>query len=163
MSGDSESKKGNLGYLFKPMFRGIDFGEDQRPLRYNWTGSAYVAVEPYVSVAGTTGNIEVVNPGWLVASHEVGFLFARNSFERQVPAKWVGEGRVKWAQQMFGGEVIFGAYPDMVQNFFRNYGVLAFQIGRAYRPIYPWFVLPILYHRCLENDNVASCSGISGV
>lgn len=163
MSGDSESKKGNLSYIFKPMFRGIDFGEDQRPLRYNWTGSAYVAVEPYVSVAGTTGNIEVVNPGWLVASHEVGFLFARNSFERQVPAKWVGEGRVKWAQQMFGGEVIFGAYPDMVQNFFRNYGVLAFQIGRAYRPIYPWFVLPILYHRCLENDNVTSCSGISGV
>jgi hypothetical protein len=163
MSGDSESKKGNLSYIFKPMFRGIDFGEDQRPLRYNWTGSTYVAVEPYVSVAGTTGNIEVVNPGWLVASHEVGFLFARNSFERQVPAKWVGEGRVKWAQQMFGGEVIFGSYPDMVNNFFRNYGVLAFQLGRAYRPIYPWFVLPILYHRCLENDNVTSCSGISGV
>jgi hypothetical protein len=155
--------KGMTGYLFKPMFRGIDFGEDQRPLRYNWTGSTYVAVEPYVQVAGTTGNIEVVNPGWLVASHEVGFLFARNSFERQVPAKWVGEGRVKWAQQMFGGEVIFGAYPDMVQNFFRNYGVLAFQIGRAFRPIYPWFVLPIVYKRCNVDDAPASCSGVSGV
>lgn len=163
IAGDKEAMKGMTGYLFKPMFRGIDFGEDQRPLRYNWTGSTYVAVEPYVQVAGTTGNIEVVNPGWLVASHEVGFLFARNSFERQVPAKWVGEGRVKWAQQMFGGEVIFGAYPDMVQNFFRNYGVLAFQIGRAFRPIYPWFVLPILYKRCNVDDAPASCSGVSGV
>lgn len=163
IAGDKEAMKGMTGYLFKPMFRGIDFGEDQRPLRYNWTGSTYVAVEPYVQVAGTTGNIEVVNPGWLVASHEVGFLFARNSFERQVPAKWVGEGRVKWAQQMFGGEVIFGAYPDMVQNFFRNYGVLAFQIGRAFRPIYPWFVLPIVYKRCNVNDAPASCSGVSGV
>jgi hypothetical protein len=163
IAGDKEAMKGMTGYLFKPMFRGIDFGEDQRPLRYNWTGSTYVAVEPYVQVAGTTGNIEVVNPGWLVASHEVGFLFARNSFERQVPAKWVGEGRVKWAQQMFGGEVIFGAYPDMVQNFFRNYGVLAFQIGRAFRPIYPWFVLPIVYKRCSVDDAPASCSGVSGV
>jgi len=163
IAGDKEAMKGMTGYLFKPMFRGIDFGEDQRPLRYNWTGSTYVAVEPYVQVAGTTGNIEVVNPGWLVASHEVGFLFARNSFERQVPAKWVGEGRVKWAQQMFGGEVIFGAYPDMVQNFFRNYGVLAFQIGRAFRPIYPWFVLPIVYKRCNVDDAPASCSGVSGV
>jgi len=162
ISGEAEAKKGNNGYLFKALYRGIDFGEDQRPLRYNWSGSAYVAVEPYAAVSGTTGTIEVVNPGWLVASHEVGFLFARNSFERQVPAKWVGEGRVKWAQQMFGGEVIFGAYPDMVQNFFRNYGVLAFQIGRAYRPIYPWFVLPILYKRCFENDNVIACTGVSG-
>jgi hypothetical protein len=163
IAGDKEAMKGMTGYLFKPMFRGIDFGEDQRPLRYNWTGSTYVAVEPYVQVAGTTGNIEVVNPGWLVASHEVGFLFARNSFERQVPSKYVGEGRIKWAQQMFGGEVIFGAYPDMVQNFFRNYGVLAFQIGRAYRPIYPWFVLPIVYKRCSVQDAPASCSGVSGV
>lgn len=163
ISGDSEAKKGMTGYIFKPMFRGIDFGEDQRPLRYNWSGSTYVAVEPYASVAGTTGTIEVVNPGWLVASHEVGFLFARQSFERQVPAKYVGEGRVKWAQQMFGGEVIFGAYPDMVQNFFRNYGVLAFQIGRAFRPIYPWFVLPIVYKRCLADDTLAACSGVSGL
>jgi len=86
ISGEAEAKKGNNGYLFKALYRGIDFGEDQRPLRYNWSGSAYVAVEPYAAVSGTTGTIEVVNPGWLVASHEVGFLFARNSFERQVPA-----------------------------------------------------------------------------
>ncbi len=161
IAGDAEAKKGLRGYIFKPLYRGIDFGEDQRPLRYNWNGTTYVAVEPYVSVAGSTGNVEVVNPGWLQASHEVAFLFGRNSFERQVPAKWVGEGRIKWAQQMFGGEVIFGAYPDMVQNFFKNYGVLAFQIGRAYRPIYPWFVLPILFKRCVENDGVAPCTGLS--
>jgi hypothetical protein len=163
ISGDKDSKTALHSYLFKPLYRGIDFGEDQRPLRYNWGGApgAYTAVEPYINVAGSTGNVEVVNPGWLQASHEVGFLFARNSFERQVPAKWVGEGRIKWAQQMFGGEVIFGAYPDMVQNFFKNYGVLAFQISRAFRPIYPWHLLPILYKRCVENDSVAPCTGVS--
>ena len=163
IAGDSEAKKGYSSYLFKSLYRGIDFGEDQRPMRANFTAvTGYVFVEPYISASGSTGNIETVNPAWLVAEYEVGFLFARNSFERQVPAKWVGEGKIKWAQQMFGGEVIFGAYPDMAQNFFQNYGVLAFQVGRAYRPIYPWFVLPIIYKRCLENDGLAPCSGISG-
>ena len=162
ISGDGEAKKAYSSYIFKQLYRGIDFGEDQRPLRANWIGGAYAFVEPYVSIAGSTGTIETVNPGWLQAEYEVGFLFARNSFERQVPAKWVGEGKIKWAQQMFGGEVVFGAYPDMVRNFFQNYGVLAFQVGRAFRPIYPWFVLPIIYKRCVENDGLAACSGISG-
>jgi hypothetical protein len=162
IAGNGEAKTAYSSYLFKSLYRGIDFGEDQRPLRANYSGGAYSFVEPYLSVAGSTGNIETVNPAWLNASDEVGFLFARNSFERQVPAKWVGEGKIKWAQQMFGGEVIFGAYPDMVQNFFQNYGVLAFQVGRAFRPIYPWFVLPIIYKRCLENNALAPCSGISG-
>ncbi len=162
IAGDAQAKAGMSQYLFKPLYRGIDIGTDQRPLRANWTGFAYSFVEPYLTMAGTTGDIETVNPGWLVASHEVGFLFGRNSFERQVPAKWVGEGKIKWAQQMFGGEVTFGAYPDMVQNFFQNYGVLAFQLGRAYRPLYPWFVLPIIYKRCLEDDSLDPCTGVSG-
>ncbi len=162
MGGNSVAMGGLMSYIFKPLYRGIDLGEDQRPLRANFAGGAYVFVEPYVAVAGSTGTIEQVNPGWLVAEYEVGFLFAKNSFERQVPAKWVGEGKIKWAQQMFGGEIIFGAYPDMVRNFFQNYGVLAFQIGRAFRPYYPWAVLPIIYKRCQINDSLAPCSGISG-
>jgi hypothetical protein len=162
IAGDAQAKAGMNQYLFHPLIRGFDIGTDQRPMRANWTGAGYSFVEPYLTMAGTTGDIETVNPGWLVSSHEVGYLFGRNSFERQVPAKWVGEGKIKWAQQMFGGEVIFGAYPDMVQNFFQNYGVLAFQLGRAYRPLYPWFVLPIIYKRCEENDNLSVCTGISG-
>lgn len=161
MSMSAAAKLGMEQYIFKPLYRGIDLGVDQRPLRADYSHGEYIFIEPYTAVAGTTGTVENVNPAWLVAGFEVGFLFARNSFERQVPAKWVGEGKIKWAQQMFGGEVIFGAYPDMVRNFFQNYGVLAFQIGRAYRPLYPWFVLPILYKRCLEDDSLAACTGIS--
>ena len=163
IAGNAEANKGMMQYIFKPLYRGIDLGEDQRPLRANFSGGAYQFVEPYLAVAGSTGTVEQVNPGWLVAEYEVGFLFAKNSFERQVPAKWVGEGKIKWAQQMFGGEIIFGAYPDMVKNFFQNYGVLAFQIGRAFRPYYPWAVLPIIYKRCQINDSLAACSGISGL
>ena len=162
LSGNAEAKKGISEYVFKALYRGIDFGEDQRPLRANYYGGQYQWVEPWLNVSGSTGAVEQINPGWQQANFEVGFLFARQSFERQVPSKWVGEGKIKWAQQMFGGEVIFGAYPDMVQNFFQNYGVLAFQVGRAYRPYYPWFVLPIIYKRCTENYSLSTCSGISG-
>jgi hypothetical protein len=162
IAGDGQAKAGMRSYLFKPLYRGIDMGEDQRPMRANFIAGAYSFVEPYISVTGTTGTYEAVNPGWLIADYEVSFLFARNSFERQVPSKWVGEGKIKWAQQMFGGEIVFGAYPDMVQNFFKNYGVLAFQIGRAFRPLYPWFVMPIIYKRCQLNTNLVPCTGISG-
>ena len=162
MAQDREAKMGMRSYLFKPLYRGIDFGEDQRPMRANFIAGQYSFVEPYIAVTGTTGTYEAINPGWQQANYEVAFLFARNSFERQVPSKWVGEGKIKWAQQMFGGEIVFGAYPDMVQNFFKNYGVLAFQIARAYRPLYPWFILPIIYKRCNLNTNLVPCTGISG-
>jgi hypothetical protein len=161
IAGNAQAMKGMSQYIFSPLYRGIDLGADQRPMRANFSGGAYQFVEPYISVAGSTGYVEQVNPGWLVAEYEVGFLFAKNSFERQVPAKWVGEGKIKWAQQMFGGEVIFGAHPDMVRNFFQNYGVIAFQLGRAYRPYYPWAVLPIIYKRCQDLNGLAPCSGIS--
>jgi hypothetical protein len=161
IAGNGQAKAGMEQYIFKPLYRGIDLGEDQRPLRADYSNGEYTFIEPYASVAGSTGNVEQVNPAWLVAGFEVGFLMARNSFERQVPAKWVGEGKIKWAQQMFGGEIVFGAYPDMVRNFFQNYGVLAFQIGRAYRPMYPWFVLPIIFKRCEEDDSLAPCTGLS--
>lgn len=161
IAGSAEARKGMDQYIFKPLYRGIDMGEDQRPLRANYYGGAYHWVEPYASASGSTGDVEGVNPDWLAAGYEVAFLFARNSFERQVPAKWVGEGKIKWAQQMFGGEVMFGAYPDMVRNFFQNYGVLAFQIGRAYRPFFPWACLPIIMKRCQDDADLAPCSGIS--
>ncbi len=50
----------------------------------------------------------------------------------------------------------------MSSNLFGDYGVMAYRIGRAYRPIYPWFVLPIIYKRCKDTDNLTTCTGVSG-
>lgn len=150
------------GFMFEPVYRGMQFGEDQIPLRLNWTGAGYSPVDPNSPQAASVGTVSVVSAAWENASHEVAFLFYEGSFERQVPAPWTGEGKVKFARQMFGGEIQFMNHPDMSTNLFQDYGVMAYRIGRAYRPIYPWFVLPIIYKRCLDVTNEVTCSGVSG-
>jgi hypothetical protein len=98
----------------------------------------------------------------LNASHEVAFLMYEGSFERQVPAPFTGEGKIRFQRQLFGGEIQFMNHPDMESNMFGDYGVMAYRIGRAYRPIYPWFVLPIIYKRCKNTNDLTTCTGVSG-
>ena len=40
---------------------------------------------------------------------------------------------------------------------------IAYRIGRAYRPLYPWMVASIISKRCQELDNTTSCTGVSGL
>lgn len=158
--GDKMAMDAIKGYLFEPLYRGIQFGEDPFPLRLNWNGAGYDPVEPNIAVAATNGTVAKVNPDWLDASHEVAFLMFDGSFERQVPAPWVGEGKAKFARQMFGGEIQFKNHPDMQANLWGDWGVMAYRIGRAYRPLRPWFVLPIIYKRCV-GTTLSACSGVS--
>lgn len=151
------------GYMFEPLYRGIQMGEDPIPLRLNWNGSAYVPVDPNSAYGATTvGTVATVSSAWLNASHEVAFLMYEGSFERQVPAPFTGEGKIRFQRQLFGGEIQFMNHPDMESNMFGDYGVMAYRIGRAFRPIYPWFVLPIIYKRCKNTNDLTTCTGVSG-
>lgn len=150
------------GYMFEPLYRGVQYGEDPLPLRLNWNGAGYDPVDPNIAYSATVGMVATVNPAWLQASHEVAFLMYDGSFERQVPAPWTGEGKIRFSRQMFGGDIQFMNHPDMESNLFGDWGVMAYRIGRAMKPIYPWFCLPIIYKRCKENDNLATCTGVSG-
>jgi hypothetical protein len=118
--GNKMAQDALTGYMFEPLYRGIQMGEDPIPLRLNWNGAGYDPVDPNTSYSATVGTVAVVSDAWLNASHEVAFL-------------------------------LFG-----------DYGVMAYRIGRAYRPIYPWFVLPIIYKRCKDTDNLTTCTGVSG-
>lgn len=149
-------------YMFEPLLRGVQYAEDPFPLRLNWNGAGYDPVDPEVDYAASVGTVAVVSQDWLNASHEVAFLFFDGSFERQVPAPWTGEGKIRFDRQMFGGDIQFKNHPDMDCNLFGDWGVMAYRIGRALRPIFPWFVLPIIYKRCRETDNLATCTGVSG-
>lgn len=160
--GDKTAVDGLKSYMFEPLYRGIQLGEDPIPLRLNWNGSAYVPVDPNTSYSATVGTVSIVSDAWLNASHEVAFLMFDGSFERQVPAPFTGEGKIRFQRQLFGGEIQFMNHPDMTSNMFGDYGVMAYRIGRAYRPIYPWFVVPIIYKRCKQDNNVTTCTGVSG-
>lgn len=161
-SGDRTATDAVKAYAFTPTFRGIQYAKDQQPLRADWTGAEYAFIEPEIVDAATAGNQGIPNPAWLEAGFEVSFLFGQGSFERQVPAPWTGEGKTRFARQMFGGEIQFISNRDMGCNMFGDQGVLAYRIGRAYRPLRPWFVLPIISKRCQDPTDVIACSGISG-
>ena len=162
-SGNKMAVDALTGYMFEPLYRGIQMGEDPIPLRLNWNGSAYVPVDPNSAYTATSGtSIATVSSAWLNASHEVAFLMYEGSFERQVPAPFTGEGKIRFQRQLFGGEIQFMNHPDMESNMFGDYGVMAYRIGRAFRPIYPWFDQPIIYKRCKNTNDLTTCTGVSG-
>jgi len=160
--GDKTAVDAIKSYMFEPLYRGIQFAEDPKPLRLNWNGAGYDPVNPDIAYSSTVGTVATVNPAWLAASHEVAFLFFDGSFERQVPAPWTGEGKARFARQMFGGEIQFMNHPDMTSNLFSDYGVMAYRIGRALRPLYPWAVFAIIYKRCQDASDTVTCTGVSG-
>jgi hypothetical protein len=139
-------------------YRGIQFGVDQRPLR----ASAVVdgvptLVEPYISVATTKGNARRVNPAWVSAPFEIAFLIGDNSFERLVPERFTGEGSFKFAPQLAMGELQWHYKEDNDCNLFGDFGFHKYEITRAYRPIRPANVIPILFRRCPYDTGIVSC------
>lgn len=154
-----------------PAYRGIAFGVDQRPLRatgFNPDGTLAL-VNPVVVVSNPAKNTAYakVNPAWLAAPYEVGILIADNSFERLVPEKYVGEGSFKFAPQLHMGELEWHYQIDNQCNQWGDYGWHKYQITRAYKPLRPQHIVPLLYARCTADLGLVTCqnttaSGYSG-
>lgn len=147
-----------FAYRWEGPYRGISFGVDQRALR----ASALVAgqptlVEPFVGVATTNGTASRVNPAWTAAPFEIGFLVGKSSFERLVPEKYTGEGSFKFSPQLAMGELQWHYQIDNDCNQFGDFGWHKYEITRAYRPVRPHSVVPVLYRRCEFDTGVVVC------
>lgn len=145
-----------------PAYRGIAFGVDQRPLRatgFNADGTLAL-VDPVTIVSNPGRNTAYAkpNPAWLNALYEVGFLIADGSFERLVPERYVGEGSFKFAPQLHMGELDWHYVVDNQCNEFGDFGWHHYQITRAYRPLRPQHIVPILYKRCIADLGLVSCA-----
>lgn len=154
-----------------PAYRGLAFGTDQRPLRatgFNPDGSLAL-VDPVV-VTTDVGNNRAyasANPAWLGADYEVGFLIAEGSFKRLVPERYVGEGSFRFSPQLHMGELEWHYKVDNDCNVYGDFGWHKYQITRAYQPLRPQHIVPILYKRCeadlgltvCDDDSLTSFSG----
>lgn len=142
-------------------YRGLAFGVDQRPLR----ASAVVDGVPtfvnpmlVVEEPGDSNKAYAkVNPSWLSAPYEVLFLLADNTFERQVPERYVGEGSFRFSPQLHMGELDWHYVIDNDCNAHGDYGWHKYQITRAYRPVRPQHVVPILFKRCEADLGLVAC------
>jgi hypothetical protein len=160
--GDRMAVDGLKGYLFEQMFRGVQWAEDPIGLRMNWNGSGYDPVDPDIAASASAGTVAETSPAWLEASHNVSFLIFEGAFQRLTPEAWSGQGKARFDRQLFGGDIQFINNKDMDCNLFGDWGVLAHRIGRALKPLRPWFVLPIISKRCVQATGVDTCTGVSG-
>jgi hypothetical protein len=156
--------EGLTGYSFEtsPAYRGLAWTVDQRPLRatgFNPDGTLAL-VNPVSVITNPANNTAyaVANPAWLAAQYELGFLVFEGSFERQVPEKYVGEGSFKFAPQLHMGELTWHYIVDNTCNAFGDFGWHKYQIERAYRPIRPQHIVPILYRRCRADLGLEPCA-----
>lgn len=151
-------KEAIAGYRFQG-YRGFAFGVDSQPLRFNvLDGDGFpVLIEPETGTNVSNGRGARRNQAWVDALYEVGFLVAGDSFERQVPEKYVGEGSFKFAPQLAMGELEWVAQRDNDCNLWLDYGQHIYQISRAYRPMRPQNVVPFAYKRCTFDTGLETC------
>lgn len=145
-----------------PAYRGIAFAEDQRPLKatgFNPDGSLAL-VDPVVVTTDVANNraYASANPAWLAADYEVGFLIAEGSFKRLVPERYIGEGSFRFSPQLHMGELEWHYKIDNDCNVYGDFGWHKYQITRAYQPLRPQHIVPILYKACEADLGLTTCS-----
>lgn len=144
-----------------PAYRGIGFGIDQRPLRFNvFDNNGWpVLLDPITVVTGANGKAHAkASEAWLKAKYEVGILLAQNTFERLVPERYVGEGSFRFAPQLHAGELQWHYQIDNDCNQWGDYGWHKYQITRAYRPVRPQHATAIIFERCEADLGLDTCA-----
>jgi hypothetical protein len=149
------------GFESSPAYRGLAFGIDQRPLRFNEfdVNGVPVLINPVTIVSNASKGTAYAkaNPTWLTADYEIGTLIAEGSFERLVPEKYVGEGSFKFAPQLHMGELEWHYLKDNHCNQWGDFGWHKYQITRAYKPLRPQHIVHIAYKRCETDLGLVAC------
>lgn len=157
-----EAALAGYSWATAPAYRGLSFGIDQRPLRatgFNANGTLAL-VDPVTVVTNASKNTAYakINQAWVAAPYEVMFLVGAPNFERLVPERYVGEGSFKFAPQLFMGELDWHYVIDSDCNVWGDFGWHKYQIIRAYKPLRPQFVVPILSRRCTADLGLPDCT-----
>ena len=148
-----------LNFQTAGAWQGLAMKADQFPLRFNaQVAGVPTFLEPFIEVVDDAGNNKShkkVNPAWIAAGFEVGFLLFNDTFERLAPEKYTGEGEAKFDPRLATGELMWTYRPDNMTNEFGDFGYHRWELTQAYRPIRPHHLVAILYKRCADNEIVA--------
>lgn len=155
------------GFTFMGPYRGIGLAVDTQPLRSTGlitTGpnaGTFQLVEPEVQVTTSNGYASRRNPAWVNAPYEIGFIIGRESFMREVPENYTGEGSFKFSPQLYMGDLKWHYVEDNDCNSWGDYGWHKYQMIRAYRPVRPHAVCAFIYKRCVFDTGFAACASSS--
>jgi hypothetical protein len=145
------------GYRFKGPYHGIAFGVDPLPLRADSvTAGQPNFVEPLVAHDVTVGTAGRINSAWVEAPYEVGFLVFKNSFKRLLPTEYKIAG-FDFPAPISNDGLKFKWLDDADCHLFNDFGLHIWEILRAYQPVQPHAICPVLYKRCTSDLNLAAC------
>jgi hypothetical protein len=159
--GTAGSKDPLLTYSWDGPYQGLEMGNDQSIIRVNGintTTGRVCCVEPFLSGSATQGTKRVVNPDWLSAPYQISFLVAKNTFVREIPEEFLGEGMTKFERQNWGGKITWHNVRDNCDNVQGNKGFHYWNLAAAMRPERPEFVIPILHLRCRDDLGLTACT-----
>lgn len=146
------------GYRFKGPYRAISFGVDPLPLRADTiTAGQPNFVEPLVATDVTVGTGARVNPDWVEAAYEVGFLCFRNSFKRLLPTDYKIAG-FDFPAPISNDGLKFKWLDDADCHLYNDFGLHIWEILRAFQPMNPHAICPVLYKRCTADMGLAACT-----
>lgn len=136
-------------YQWEGPYRGIAYGIDPQPLRFNLLNAQAqpIYLEPEVTVETDNGVGSRVNPAWVRAKFAVGILMGRNSFTKLTPETYTGEGTFRFPAQSVTGMLKWENIKDNDNNVWQDFGRHYYQFTRAYAPKRPHAVCTISYAR----------------
>jgi len=155
---DAQAKEALRRYAFIDYpYRGIKLAIDQQPLRFDDVdGNGFPQFyEPLIPTATDYGDENAVNPAWVSARYEVGFLVSKGTFKRLVPEKYTGEDSFRWPAQFAMGELKWKLGGNDC-DIWEDYGYHMYQIERAFQAKRPHGVIPILMQRCQQDLGLTS-------
>lgn len=155
-----EGKDAIQAFSWEGPYQGISFGIDQSITRASGVnGSGEICcVEPFTTAAATNGVKRAVNTDWLSAPYQVSYLVAKNSFVRQIPEEFTGEGKTRFDIQNWAGKITWHNQKDNCNNIAGDQGFHWWQLAAALRPERPQFVIPILHTRCVDDLGLEQCT-----
>lgn len=149
-----------IEYEWDILYQGVAFGVDESILRadgINADGTINF-VEPFIAVPSTKEVIRQFNPAWAAAPYQVSFLCGDDSFVREIPEEYLGEGMTRFDKQFWGGMVRWHNQIDNDCNEWGDTGFHKYKLAAAFRPEHPEFMVAILHVRCVEDTGLVPCT-----
>lgn len=136
-------------YKWEGPYRGLGFGCDNQPLRFNEVNAQGqpVYLEPEIAVETDNGVGSRANPLWVRAKYEIMLLMGKDSFRKLTPESFTGEGSFRFPNQAVSGELKWENIKDNDLNVWQDYGRHYYQFSRAYKPERPHAVCAIAFAR----------------
>jgi hypothetical protein len=156
-----EGKDALLNYCYEGPYQGIAFGVDQsitRASAFDPVTGTPTFVEPFSSEVATKGVRRIANPDWLAAPYQISYLVAKNSFIREIPEEFLGEGLTRFDRQFWGGKIVWHNQKDNGCNIKGDTGFHYYDLAAAMRPERPEFVIPIIHTRCTDDLGLVGCT-----